>query len=228
MPYILLRNVFKASLSSPACADVGYVDDIDRESFRRAIAKSGDVIVSTLFDRRKLYLYDKNDPPAVVNNSCTIIRAGQQSQVWFPGSHSDVGGSYDDPILSDVTLEWMVRESTKYELMLPAMLPLVRRIPSIDDIHYQRKPSVRLTPRKKLSGWSTLPRRMIDSFFMHESTCKQLLSLTRGTNRTPITPSKPPWKRSMAAYVAMLKDVDEFTLALHLELCFKRGKRPLS
>jgi hypothetical protein len=56
-----------------------YVGEIDRESFKRAIAKPGDVIVSTLFDRRKLYLYDKDDPPAVVNNSCAIIRAGQQS-----------------------------------------------------------------------------------------------------------------------------------------------------
>ena len=56
-----------------------YVGEIDRESFRRAIAKAGDVIVSTLFDRRKLYLYDKDDPPAVVNSSCAIIRAGSQS-----------------------------------------------------------------------------------------------------------------------------------------------------
>lgn len=56
-----------------------YIGEIDRESFRRAIAKPGDVIVSTLFDRRKLYLYDKDDPPAVVNNSCAIIRAGQES-----------------------------------------------------------------------------------------------------------------------------------------------------
>jgi hypothetical protein len=56
-----------------------YVGDIDRESFRRAIAKPGDVIVSTLFDRRKLYLYDQDDPPAVINNSCAIIRAGQRS-----------------------------------------------------------------------------------------------------------------------------------------------------
>lgn len=56
-----------------------YVDGIDRESFRSAIARAGDVIISTLFDRRKLYLYEKGDPSAVVNNSCAIIRAGQQS-----------------------------------------------------------------------------------------------------------------------------------------------------
>lgn len=56
-----------------------YVNKIDRASFQRAIAQPGDIIVSTLFDRRKLYLYQKNDLPAVVNNSCAIIRAGEQS-----------------------------------------------------------------------------------------------------------------------------------------------------
>jgi hypothetical protein len=77
--YLLLggRNIRDGKLVTTA-AD-SYIDEIDRESFRRAIAKPGDVIVSTLFDRRKLYLYDKDDPPAVVNNSCAIIRAGQQS-----------------------------------------------------------------------------------------------------------------------------------------------------
>jgi predicted DNA binding CopG/RHH family protein len=70
-----------------------YVGEIDRESFRRAIAKPGDVIVSTLFDRRKLYLYDKDDPPAVVNNSCAIIRAGQQSDYIITYLRSEQGGN---------------------------------------------------------------------------------------------------------------------------------------
>lgn len=56
-----------------------YVDSIDRASFQRAIPKAGDIIVSTLFDRRKLYLYQPTDPHAVVNGSCAIIRAGPQS-----------------------------------------------------------------------------------------------------------------------------------------------------
>lgn len=30
-------------------------------------------------------------------------------QVWFPGVHSNVGGSYDDAGLSDVTLAWMIQ-----------------------------------------------------------------------------------------------------------------------
>ncbi len=56
-----------------------YAEAIPRPSFQRAIAQPGDVVVSTLFDRRKLYLYREGDPPAVVNNSCAIIRAGKQS-----------------------------------------------------------------------------------------------------------------------------------------------------
>src|SRR6266436_8435114 len=74
--YLLLggRNIKNGKLITTD-AD-SYVDTIDRERFRRAIAKLGDIIVSTLFDRRKLYRYGKDDPPAVVNNSCAIIRAG--------------------------------------------------------------------------------------------------------------------------------------------------------
>ena len=52
--YLLLggRNIKDGKLINTD-AD-SYVGEIDRESFRRAIAKPGDVIVSTLFDRRKL------------------------------------------------------------------------------------------------------------------------------------------------------------------------------
>ena len=52
-----------------------YINDLPKKSFRRAIAQPGDIIVSTLFDRRKLYIYRDTDPLAVVNNSCAIIRA---------------------------------------------------------------------------------------------------------------------------------------------------------
>jgi hypothetical protein len=55
-----------------------YVDTIDRPSFRRAIAESGDIIVSTLFDRRKVYVFRESDPAAVVNSSCAIIRSASQ------------------------------------------------------------------------------------------------------------------------------------------------------
>ncbi len=91
--YLLLggRNIKEGKLITTD-AD-SYVGEINRESFRRAIAKPGDAIVSTLFDRRKLYLYDKNDPPAVVNNSCAIIRAGQQSDYIISYLRSVQGAS---------------------------------------------------------------------------------------------------------------------------------------
>lgn len=38
--------------------------------------------------------------------------AGRIKQVCFPGVHSDVGGGYPECELSDLSLEWMVREAT--------------------------------------------------------------------------------------------------------------------
>ncbi|GME25167.1 hypothetical protein GTA08_BOTSDO11359 [Neofusicoccum parvum] len=34
-------------------------------------------------------------------------------QVWFPGTHSNVGGSYDDTGLADISLAWMMSELEK-------------------------------------------------------------------------------------------------------------------
>lgn len=35
-------------------------------------------------------------------------------QVWFPGVHSNIGGSYDDCGLSDITLDWMAKRIRKH------------------------------------------------------------------------------------------------------------------
>jgi uncharacterized protein (DUF2235 family) len=39
-------------------------------------------------------------------------------QVWFPGAHSDVGGSYrpEDSFLADVSLDWMLQEGKAFGL----------------------------------------------------------------------------------------------------------------
>jgi len=39
-------------------------------------------------------------------------------QVWFAGVHSDIGGSYPETGLSDITLDWMIRGATKHGLMV--------------------------------------------------------------------------------------------------------------
>jgi hypothetical protein len=42
-------------------------------------------------------------------------RAGQVvEQVWFPGVHSNVGGSYEDAGLSDLALQWMIDRVRKH------------------------------------------------------------------------------------------------------------------
>ena len=42
------------------------------------------------------------------------------TQVWFPGSHADVGGQEADPRVSDITLEWMLRHADEEGLRLRA------------------------------------------------------------------------------------------------------------
>ena len=38
-------------------------------------------------------------------------------QVWFPGVHSDIGGSYDERHISDITLHWMLRKAQKHGML---------------------------------------------------------------------------------------------------------------
>lgn len=38
-------------------------------------------------------------------------------QVWFAGAHSNVGGGYRDPGLSDVALDWMIRRAQRQALV---------------------------------------------------------------------------------------------------------------
>lgn len=42
----------------------------------------------------------------------------QVEQVWFPGVHCDVGGSYPEDQLSDVTLSWMLQKAIKHGLTI--------------------------------------------------------------------------------------------------------------
>ncbi|KAG6986397.1 hypothetical protein G7Y79_00102g101510 [Physcia stellaris] len=35
-------------------------------------------------------------------------------QVWFPGVHSNIGGSYDDTSMADITLTWMISQLTPF------------------------------------------------------------------------------------------------------------------
>ncbi|BDC51211.1 hypothetical protein F183_A35270 [Bryobacterales bacterium F-183] len=41
-----------------------------------------------------------------------------RKEVWFPGVHSDVGGGYTDPSLSNIALQWMAREAAEHGLLV--------------------------------------------------------------------------------------------------------------
>ena len=41
-------------------------------------------------------------------------------QVWFIGVHSDVGGGYEDCSLSDITLDWMIKNARRHDLKMPS------------------------------------------------------------------------------------------------------------
>jgi hypothetical protein len=40
---------------------------------------------------------------------------GRLQEVWFPGAHSDVGGGYQDSMMSGVSLNWMIERIAKAE-----------------------------------------------------------------------------------------------------------------
>ncbi|MBF0276083.1 MAG: hypothetical protein HQK84_12705, partial [Nitrospinae bacterium] len=65
--YLLIggRNIKEGSLVRTD--KDSYVDEVPRSSFERAIPRNGDIIVSTLFNKRKLYIYKESDPLGVVN-----------------------------------------------------------------------------------------------------------------------------------------------------------------
>jgi uncharacterized protein (DUF2235 family) len=55
-------------------------------------------------------LWTNSDGSPLPNNA-------QVEQVWFPGVHCDVGGSYPECELSDITLSWMMQKAKKHGLV---------------------------------------------------------------------------------------------------------------
>jgi uncharacterized protein (DUF2235 family) len=42
----------------------------------------------------------------------------RMKQVWFAGVHTDVGGGYQEEDLSNITLQWMIKEATEKNLLI--------------------------------------------------------------------------------------------------------------
>ena len=70
---------------------------------------------------------------------------GRIKQVWFPGVHSNVGGGYRDTGLSDLALDWMVKEATAIEHPL-----------AVDMTKLQLSPSNKARQYDERTGWGRL------------------------------------------------------------------------
>lgn len=78
-PYRFLtgRNLFDLGLRLFDHDD--FLRQVDRPSFRRSLILEGDILVSTLFLERKLYIVRHADPPAIAGDSLAIIRPGEDT-----------------------------------------------------------------------------------------------------------------------------------------------------
>jgi uncharacterized protein (DUF2235 family) len=64
---------------------------------------------------------------------------GRIKQVWFPGVHSDVGGGYRETGLSDLALDWMIKEATAVEHPLIVDMTRLRLKPSHEGIQHDER-----------------------------------------------------------------------------------------
>jgi uncharacterized protein (DUF2235 family) len=60
-------------------------------------------------------------------------------QVWFPGVHSDVGGGYRETGLSDLALEWMIREATALPDPLIVDMTKLKLVPSFEGLQHDER-----------------------------------------------------------------------------------------
>ena len=56
-----------------------FVAESGKHSFQRSIVHEGDILISILFEERKLYIYKPHDPPAVASNNLALIRPHKDS-----------------------------------------------------------------------------------------------------------------------------------------------------
>ncbi|MEU6348983.1 DUF2235 domain-containing protein [Streptomyces sp. NPDC047072] len=63
-------------------------------------------------------------PPALWLKQRGAAGNGQElKQVWFTGTHGDIGGGYAETGLSDITLLWMIDQATRYDLEFHTKAP---------------------------------------------------------------------------------------------------------
>ncbi|WP_109355908.1 DUF2235 domain-containing protein [Sphingorhabdus sp. EL138] len=95
-------------------------------------------------------------------------------QVWFPGCHSDIGGSYleAESRLSDIALDWMVDELRDCFSDVQIQDNLLVRSPNPKGLQHQEEFLFKFGPFSK--RWKTGPRYVDPGFTLHASVIERL------------------------------------------------------
>ncbi|KIW19113.1 hypothetical protein PV08_03405 [Exophiala spinifera] len=86
-------------LPQPPSKDFAFVDTRVESNIEYAFQ------ALALDEHRRAYSPTIWEWPSVEPNELKVLK-----QTWFPGVHSDIGGSYDDTALANLTLAWMVSQ----------------------------------------------------------------------------------------------------------------------
>ena len=87
-------------------------------------------------------------------------------QVWFPGVHSDVGGSYAESGLSDIALQWMLEQAENRGLCLKSDWRTNLAPDPCGMLHNSRSGLWRM--------WRPAPRVIPEGSRVHRSVCTRM------------------------------------------------------
>jgi uncharacterized protein (DUF2235 family) len=140
--------------------------------------------------------------PVLWSESTAVRASGRIRQLWFAGDHSDIGGGHEETGLSDIALDWMVKQAMA---VTPAGL-LVDQL-QLSAQHVTPDPlGVQHNPRDGLGAlWSPGVRRLSDWDLFAEAPVKaRFLAPDAPTEdgRAPYDPEGARGNRKAQAWVA--------------------------
>lgn len=116
-------------------------------------------------------------------------------QVWFPGCHSDVGGSYPEPEsrLSDIALDWMVQELKECVPDIQINDHMLHLTP--DPLGEQHEETYIFRLGRVGKKWAVKPR-IVDSFFPLHPSVRARLNAKQVSHSGEMQPYRPEQLRA--------------------------------
>ena len=124
-------------------------------------------------------LWTETDGSPLANNE-------QVEQVWFPGVHCDVGGSYEQSQLSDITLSWMLQKAKKHGLVLSPEAEAQNLYPAAVTASAQTHDEWKIVPwgfpkHRQIPAVATMSNTVQDWLTLHEDYAPENLRLAGRT-----------------------------------------------